>query len=214
MIIPQRRFYYESDDLEGTAVVQRCFIHEDKFVAILDTTLFHPQGGGQLADTGWLNDTPVVDAKLVQDEVWLWLAMEINIGEVNQRVNAKRRYHHSLLHSAGHLLGNAGQALGLIPVKAHHWPNECKVTFRGTAQPVIDTNVVQATIDKMLATSMERSIVMSNGVREVAFGSLPAYPCGGTHIASTKQISKISILTVKQKNGEYSISYTAEPSTT
>jgi len=207
----QTRLYYETDELEGAATIQRCFIHNGKPVAILDATLFHPQGGGQLGDTGWLNDIPVVDAKLVEGQVWLWLAIAIDIGDVNQRVNAERRHHHSLLHSAGHLLGNAGQILGLMPVKGHHWPNECKVTFRNTAQCVIDADALQTTIDEMLSTSMERFIVMSNGVREVGFGSLPAYPCGGTHIASTREIGKINILTVTHKKMECSIGYAVEP---
>jgi alanyl-tRNA synthetase len=207
-----RHLYYQSDALVAPALVQRCFIHEGKPVAILDTALFHPQGGGQPADTGWLNATPVLDAQLVNGEIWLWLAETIDIKTVRQSIDAGRRQLHSLLHSAGHLLGNAGQALGLQPIKAEHWPNKCKVAFRETAERDIDIDAIQTAVDTILANPLERVIVINNHLRTVGFGSLPSFPCGGTHVASTTEIAKINISKLKRKNGECSISYTAERS--
>ncbi|MCD6624952.1 alanyl-tRNA editing protein, partial [Klebsiella michiganensis] len=49
------RLYYTSDAEECLAQVVNCLSEADGRYAIeLDRTLFHPQGGGQPADRGWI----------------------------------------------------------------------------------------------------------------------------------------------------------------
>ncbi|VTM72735.1 alanyl-tRNA synthetase [Raoultella planticola] len=54
------RLYYTSDATEGRARVLSCLAEADGRYAIeLDQTLFHPQGGGQPADRGWIDGIAV-----------------------------------------------------------------------------------------------------------------------------------------------------------
>ena len=49
------RVYYTSDATDGRAQIIACTAEADGRYAIeLDRTLFHPQGGGQPADRGWI----------------------------------------------------------------------------------------------------------------------------------------------------------------
>ena len=64
------RLYYTCDDTEGRANVLSCTLEPDgRYAVVLDSTLFHPQGGGQPADVGWIDDEPVETVQSRGDEV-------------------------------------------------------------------------------------------------------------------------------------------------
>lgn len=58
------------------------------------------------------------------DSVLHIVEQPLPLGEVKIRIDASARQLHARLHSAGHLLGLAGEQLGWRPVKAHHWHGE------------------------------------------------------------------------------------------
>ena len=97
-------------------------------------------------------------------------------GPVIARVDAERRALHTRLHSAGHLIGNAGERLGWMPIKAHHWPGEGKITFiRGQAAQDMDAQTLQQWVNTWIAADYPRHMTLEDGTREVGFGELPAY---------------------------------------
>ena len=54
------RLYYTCDETEMRALVVSCQSEADGRYAIeLNQTLFHPQGGGQPADRGWIGGIAV-----------------------------------------------------------------------------------------------------------------------------------------------------------
>ena len=66
------RLYYTSDAEECLAQVVNCLSEADGRYAIeLDRTLFHPQGGGQPADRGWIADLAVDPATASNTSVCL-----------------------------------------------------------------------------------------------------------------------------------------------
>jgi len=54
------RLFFHSDDLKANVEVLDCTPHENEFAVVLRATLFHPQGGGQPCDTGWIGDSQVL----------------------------------------------------------------------------------------------------------------------------------------------------------
>ena len=44
--------------------------------------------------------------------------------------------------------------------------------------------------------------------KQVGFGELPAYPCGGTHVARLAELGDIVISQIKMKKGQLVVSYT------
>ncbi len=206
------RVYYASDATEGRAQIIGCRAEADGRYAIeLDRTLFHPQGGGQPSDSGWIDEQVVTAVATRGDSVLHIVEQPLPLGEVKIRIDASARQLHARLHSAGHLLGLAGEQLGWRPVKAHHWPGEGRITFAagaGAALPEASTLLTQ--VSAWQQQDLPRRITFANGLRAVGFGDLPAYPCGGTHVASLAALGNIVISQLKMKKEQMIVSYNLE----
>lgn len=84
---------------------------------VFDRTIFHPQGGGQPADTGEISTKDGEDIKITISDVKMrdeivyhygnFQGVPLNIGdEVTLKIDSEKRRLHARLHSAGHLIGN------------------------------------------------------------------------------------------------------------
>lgn len=205
------RLFFTHDHLTAELEVLSCRPHDDHFAVILQSTLFHPQGGGQPFDTGWLGDSQVLRVTQEADRVVHYVDHPVEPGPITARVDEQRRALHSRLHSAGHLIGNVGETLGWMPIKAHHWPGEAKVTFiRGEAAQAMQAEAIQQQLNEWIATDYPRHMAVDNGTREVGFGELPAYACGGTHVQTLSELGHVTILALSEKKGALSVRYTLD----
>lgn len=203
------RLYYESDATEGRARIVRCTEEPDgRYAVEVDRTLFHPQGGGQPADKGWLADAEVEDVILRADNLLHIVRQPLSPGEVEMRLDADNRQINSRWHSAGHLVGYAGELYGWKPVKAHHWPGEGRVSFRaGSYAAVPGAGALVEHIEGWCEKRLVRHIAFENNLRNVRFGELAAYGCGGTHVKNLADIGPVLITGIKLKKGELNIRY-------
>lgn len=203
------RLYYTSDATEGLAQVLRCETEADgRYAVILDRTLFHPQGGGQPADSGWIAGVAVENVLTRDDYVVHLLSQPLPPGEVSMQVDAAARQLYTRLHSAGHLIGLAGELLGWQPVKAHHWPGEGRITFVAIDNAELpDVSAFQTKIDGWIDEDLPRNHFMEQGIRQVGYGAQRTYPCGGTHVASLSELGKVDITHLKFKKGQLVVSY-------
>ena len=205
------RLFFTHDHLTAELEVLSCTAHEGLFAVVLQSTIFHPQGGGQPFDTGWLGDSQVVRVTQEADRVVHYVDQPVAPGPITARVDEPRRTLHTRLHSAGHLIGNAGETLGWMPIKAHHWPGEGKITFiRGEAAQAIDAEAIQQQINQWIAADHPRHMTLEDGTREVGFGELPAYACGGTHVQALSELGQVTILALSEKKGALSVRYSLD----
>jgi len=204
------RLYYTSDATEGRAQILRCEPDvEGRYAVELDRTLFHPLGGGQPADSGWIAGVAVESVMTRGDHVVHLLSQPLLPGEVSIEVDAAARLLHSRLHSAGHMIGQAGEQLGWQPVKAHHWPGEGRITFVAREHSALpEASALQAKIDGWVSENLPRRLSIEEGLRQVGFGEQAAYPCGGTHVASLSALGEVVITQLKLKKGQMVVSYT------
>jgi Ser-tRNA(Ala) deacylase AlaX len=202
------RLFFHSDDLKANVEVLDCTPCENEFAVVLRATLFHPQGGGQPFDTGWIGESQVL--RVVQDpgRIIHFVDRPVKLGMTQIRVDEQRRQFNTRMHSAGHLIGHFVQAMGWMPIKAHHWPGEGRVQFKpeDSAQDV-DAQTLQHGIEQWIAYNLPRLTSLREGAREIGFGELPAYGCGGTHVRSLKDLGTVSITSVLQKKGTLSVHY-------
>ncbi|KAF3328972.1 alanine--tRNA ligase [Carex littledalei] len=157
MIIPQTRLLYFDDMWATQSSATVLSVQEDgtRQAVILDATIFHPQGGGQPADTGVIVSTEgdvdgevrflVEDVRSKDGVVFHYGKFEgiqdqsksnFRGGkQVNLHVNEERRNLNSRLHSAGHLLDICMRTVGLghlEPSKGYHFPDGPFVEYKGT----------------------------------------------------------------------------------
>ena len=201
--------YYIKDMTAGRAQIVHCTEEQDGRYAIeLDRTLFHPQGGGQPADKGWIAGVTVEEVVQRGENIVHILARSLARGEVDIQIDAAVRDLHSRWHTAGHLIGYAGERFGWRPVKAHHWPGEGRITFiPGEDGAALSADMLKELIDGWRSEKLMRNVEMDEGRRKVWFGDLPAYLCGGTHISDLSKLGEVEISNVKQKKGQLIVSY-------
>ncbi|WP_039057492.1 serine-tRNA(Ala) deacylase AlaX [Enterobacter sp. Bisph1] len=206
------RLYYTSDALECTARLKSCTEQADgRYAVVLDRTLFHPQGGGQPADAGFINDIKVESVIQQEDDVIHLLAQPLAAEEVTLKIEADSRALHSQLHSAGHMIGYAGEQYGWQPVKAHHWPGEGRITFNAGENAILpESEAILALINSWKAAALARIVEFKAGRRNVRFGELPAYGCGGTHIPTLAALGEVVISNIKIKKGQLIIHYSVQ----
>ena len=205
--------YLTSDDLECTARVLSCEqTQEGLWAVVCDRTVFHPQGGGQPSDIGWINEV-VVRKVIHTPEAIIHLCEAPLAGEVQMAVDDKTRCLNSRLHSAGHIIGFLGDELGWHATKGNHFPGESRVVFEPEnpdAIQLITPEELQTQVNALISRKLERRITETDGLRYVTWGDLRAYPCGGTHVSNTEEIGKVTVSKIKMKKGQISVSYSLE----
>ncbi|MEJ5060892.1 MULTISPECIES: alanyl-tRNA editing protein [unclassified Pseudomonas] len=202
------RLFFHSDDLKANVEVLECTPLEYEFAVVLRATLFHPQGGGQPCDTGWIGESQVTRVVQDPDRIIHFVDRPVKVGMTQIRIDEQRRRLNTRMHSAGHLIGHFVQAVGWMPIKAHHWPGEGRVQFKPveSAQDV-DIPTIQHGIELWITHDLPRLTSLREGAREIGFGELPAYGCGGTHVRSLKDLGTVTIESVSQKKGTLSVHY-------
>jgi Ser-tRNA(Ala) deacylase AlaX len=205
------RLFFHSDELKANVEILECTPHEHEFAVVLRATLFHPQGGGQPFDTGWIGESQVLRVMQDPDRIVHFVDRPVKTGMAQIRVDEQRRRLNTRLHSAGHLIGHFVQAMGWMPIKAHHWPGEARVQFKPTdSAQEAEASTIQHGIEQWIAHDLPRLTSLREGAREIGFGELPAYGCGGTHVRSLKDLGTVTIASVSYKKGTLSVHYSVD----
>jgi Ser-tRNA(Ala) deacylase AlaX len=194
----------------------------DRPWAVLDDTVFYPEGGGQPADRGLLDDVEVLDVQKAAGAVRHYLASPAPEGPVRVRLDWVRRFDHMQQHTGQHLLtAVAADRLGWETTAFHLGPETCDVEL---AVPWISAADVARLEEEVAREIRAGRAVRSRRVRPEALASLPARTrglpeghsgdvrlveiegvdlntCGGTHLASTAEIEALKLLGTERLRG-------------
>jgi len=212
-----------------------------RYYVVLNASIFHPLGGGQPSDTGWLSaegmkfevkkalesgDVVVLYGKLLEGELREGMT-------VTQELDWERRYHIMRLHTAGHVIDRAvSEVVGshVDTLGALHGPPRAYVEY-GTS---IDVKLLKR-IEKLANDLLDDREVV---IREVSseelqnfiygapnLGRLPrsskyrivevkgvnAIPCTGTHVAKASEVGRIEITSIESIERGSRLYYDVEP---
>ncbi|XP_047963418.1 alanine--tRNA ligase [Salvia hispanica] len=194
-LIPTKLDYFEDTSrLQSTSTVLSSFLSDDgRQTLVLDSTIFHPQGGGQPSDKGYISSTHltflVEDVRSKDKIVYHYGRFNSKDGnfekgaQVFLSVDQERRTLNSRLHSAGHLLDMCVRNVGwehLEPSKGYHFPDGPYVEYKGTVpQNELQSkqNELQAEANSLITKGgkVSVSILPYDEASQLCGGSLPEY---------------------------------------
>lgn len=208
----EKLFYSDSHLAQFDAIVLSCepIEKQDTYRIVLDRTAFFPEGGGQAADTGWLNDIYVSDVQEKEGMIYHICEDAISEGtKVYGKLDYEKRFDKMQNHSGEHIVsGLVHRHFGYENV-GFHLGTEVTMDFNGEltkddllkieylANEAVAKNLpVKAEFpdENTLAEIPYRSKIELTG--EIRIVTIPGYDvcaCCAPHVAYTGEIGLIKL---------------------
>lgn len=218
-VSPTKTLYYEDAYASQHSFEANVLATGDSWV-VLDQTHFYPEGGGQIGDTGSLNNVKVVDTQKYNNQIFHYVedTSSFTVGQnITGQVDWDRRYRLMKLHSGTHLVKWAAtKVLGphiwqagavkkpdYATLDITHYKN---VTHDEMQQiellvnKAITEHPVESIIRMVPRTEAEQKFGMEiyqggaipeTNLRIVSWNDHEA--CGGTHLLNSKEIGFLKI---------------------
>ena len=212
---------YDTDSHQFTfdAVVTACEPYRDRFAITLDQTAFFPEGGGQYADAGTLNEITVLDVQEVHGEILHYTDTPIAVGTaVHGVLNGEKRFSRMQNHSGEHIVsGIVHRLFGYDNVGFHLSDDDMTVDYNGTLTRE-DLDRVESLANEAVAQNLEiiaeypdpallaamqyrSKLELTENVRIVTIGEVDCCACCAPHVSRTGEIGLIKILDFEHYKG-------------
>ncbi len=215
----EKLFYYDSHMIEFTATVLSCQKEKDYYKVVLTRTAFFPEGGGQYADTGTLDDILVFDVQEVDGEIYHMTKEPLLEGtEVSGKIDWELRFMKMQQHTGEHIVsGLIHEAFGYNNVGFHLGSEDCTMDFNGelskddlrkiewkaneAVTKNIDIQVLYPSKDELKDISYRSKIEIEGQVRIVIIDGYDCCACCAPHVKKTGEIGIIRLTNVQRYKG-------------
>ena len=198
--------------------------------AILEDTVFYPEGGGQPCDLGSMNGVAVMDVQKWAGEVRHYLASPLVEGPASLELDWVRRFDHMQQHTGQHLLTAVAQDRFQWETTAFHLGGTvCDIELAASAIPPREMARLEDMVASEIRASREISArwvspeaygqeaVRSRGlpeghsgdIRLVQIAGVDLNTCGGTHLRHTGEIEALKLLGTEAIRGGTRLFYVA-----
>ncbi len=212
-------FYQNTYQTEFTAIVLSCVFNKGRYEVILDRTCFYPEGGGQSADMGFLDDVRVFDVHTKDNEIIHYCEKELEVGKaVCGKIDWDRRFDFMQQHSGEHIVS------GLICQKFHcdnvgfHLGDEVVTIDFNAEMNLNDVLEIEELANRYIQKNISPKIwfpdeterktldyrskkELTGDIRIVEFPEADICACCGTHVKNTGEIGIIKFLSCKNYKG-------------
>ncbi len=194
------------------AVVTACGEHKKGFAVVLDRTAFFPEGGGQEADRGTLDEAVVRDVQIKDGVITHYTDRPLTVGDtVNGVLDWETRFERMQQHTGEHLVsGLIHRSFGYDNVGFHMSDTVVTLDVSGplTAEDiaavelaanraVYENKAVFATYpaaDELETIEYRSKLELSHGVRLVTIEDYDVCACCAPHVARTGEIGLIKLI--------------------
>ncbi|GHG50803.1 alanyl-tRNA synthetase [Streptomyces griseocarneus] len=203
-----------------TTILSRASSAAGLRIALVDN-IFHPQGGGQPSDRGWVDGIP---ASPVRDPDSGWVHLDLVPGSeedlprfsegdvVTAAIDAEQRRLFAALHTAGHLVDALIRPFGVRHVGSNHFPGQARVEYELDGAEVDKEQMADSLregVIKAIGQGLPISSGACDGRRTITIEGLATEFCGGTHVPDLSCLTDVSIRSVKIKSGRLKVGYEA-----
>lgn len=209
----------------GKESVLSCKKTEELFAVELDSSIFFPEGGGQLSDKGTIDGVEVREVKTVNGRTVHYCTAPVEEGkEAEVRLDVDARWDHSRQHTGEHILsGLANKLFGAVNVGFHMAEDYCTIDFdiflekdmleilekEANAAVMANRPVTTLTVGGAEAMKLElrkhadKLSASTEAVRIVYIdeGRIDSCTCCGTHVQSTGEVGAIMITDSQKYKG-------------
>ena len=210
-----RKLYYEDSHMTAfTATVLSCEATEKGCEVILDATAFYPEGGGQAADTGFLNGVRVRDTRERGEAVVHICEDALEVGAaVDGIIDWEPRFRRMQQHSGEHIVsGIINRRYGYHNVGFHMGSDIITIDFDGVI-PAEDLASIEAEANSAVWQNLPLKCwyPSEEELPDVPYRTKRALPwpvrivevpgfdncaCCGTHVKATGEIGLIKLFSV------------------
>lgn len=207
----KKLFYVNPYCKEFTSQVVSCEQGKQGYEVILEETAFYPEGGGQPADMGWLNEMRVIDVRERTGEVIHICDKPIAVGEsVVGKLDWDRRFRHMQQHTGEHIFsGLIHKHFGYNNIGFHMGKDFITIDFDGLLNDeemqMIETEANRSVFENRevhcgYPSKEELDILdyrskkaLQGDIRIVEVPDADICACCGTHVNRTGEIGIIKV---------------------
>ena len=191
---------------------------------LLDRSAFYPEGGGQPADRGILNEVRVLDVQAEAEQIWHHLEGPLDDELVQGQIDWPRRFDHMQQHHGQHLLSAAFEELfGLRTVAFHLGSESATIDLAGDAaesellaaesrtneviwedRPVLARFVSR---EELAGIPLRKPPVVEGLIRVVSVPDFDHSACGGTHPRTTGAVGLLYLRRRERRGGETRVEF-------
>lgn len=222
-------FYRDPYLLEWRATVLACTEGPKGFEVILDQTIFYPEGGGQPADHGKIDDATLTDTRRIDGKIVHFCDKALEVGkEVVMELDWDRRYDHMQNHSGEHLLsGLVHKEFGYDNVGFHMSDDVITCDFNGELSDedlerletkanndIRDNNYVLEAFpspEELAELNYRSKKELKGAVRIIEIPGVDCCACCGLHVNQLVEIGMIKILSSQRHRGGTRVEFVCGP---
>ena len=215
----EKLFYEDSHMKEFDAVVISCQPDGEKYKVVLDRTTFFPEGGGQYADTGYLDDVKVIDVHEKEDIVYHTTEASLEVGaKVHGKINWEERFEKMQQHTGEHIVsGIVHEWFGYDNVGFHLSGTYCTLDFNGPLAKEqlkkiereankavfenLDIVVSYPSKDELASLDYRSKIEIEGQIRIVTIPGYDVCACCAPHVNKTGEIGLIKLVNMMNYKG-------------
>ncbi|EOS69623.1 hypothetical protein C818_02404 [Lachnospiraceae bacterium MD308] len=215
----EKLFYSDSHLKEFDAVVCSCTPDGERYRVVLDRTAFFPEGGGQYADTGYLDGIKVIDVREKENVVYHVTEGSLAEGTgVHGRINWEERFGKMQQHSGEHIVsGIVHEWFGYNNVGFHLGNDYCTLDFDGpiTKEQLkeierrangavfenVDIQVSYPSKAELAKLDYRSKIEIEGQVRIVMVPGYDVCACCAPHVKKTGEIGLIKLVNMMNYKG-------------
>lgn len=215
-----KKLYYENSYLtEFEAEVISCEPYKEGFVVVLNETAFYPEGGGQPADEGLINEARVSHVFIKEDVIYHVVDKALEVGsKIEGKINFERRFDFMQQHSGEHIVSgiikakygynNVGFHLSqdymTADVDGELTEGQVKEVERLANEAIFQNIPVKAELlepEEAKDREYRSKIEIVGKVRLVEIGQYDTCACCGTHVNYSGEIGMIKCVGWERHRG-------------
>lgn len=215
----EKLYYIDSHLRDFEASVLSCEETKKGWAMTLDRTAFFPEGGGQMADTGFIGEARVTDVHEKDGQILHYADRPLPAGErVSCRIDWEQRYRRMQNHSGEHIVsGLVYREFGFDNVGFHMGPDCMTMDYSGELSweqlreiERLANEAVRADLplriwfpeEQELAALFYRSkLDLKENVRIVEIPGVDCCACCAPHVERTGEVGLVKLLTAERHRG-------------